>query len=160
MVRAMKTDIPTFTGGLSIDLGYKNFYASILFQGATGAVRSYNLESGAIGDFLEDDANGRWTVNNPDAKKPRTWNTGGEYWSSVNNTYWLKNNDYLRLKNLQIGYNVPKNLSDKLKINGLSIYITGLNLVTFSPEKTFDPETVGNVYPLSRVINGGINLTF
>ncbi|MEO5995178.1 MAG: TonB-dependent receptor [Chitinophagaceae bacterium] len=159
-VRSMKTDIPTFTGGVSIDLGYKNFYASILFQGASGAVRSYNLESGAIGDFLEDDANGRWTVNNPDAKKPRTWNTGGEYWSSVNNTYWLKNNDYLRLKNLQVGYNVPKNLSDKLKINGLSIYITGLNLVTFSPEKTFDPETVGNVYPLSRVINGGINLTF
>ena len=160
MIRYPKTDIPTFTGGLSIDLGYKNFYASILFQGAAGAVRSYNIESGKIGDFLADDAEGRWTIDNPNATKPRTWNTGGEYWSSVNNTYWLKNNNYLRLKTLQIGYNIPKTLSDKLKISGLSIYFTGQNVITFSPEKTFDPETVGDVYPLNKVFNLGIKLTF
>ena len=161
MVRYNKTDIPKLTGGLSIDLGYKSFYASILFQGAAGAVRSYSIEAGKIGDFLASDAEGRWTIDNPNATKPRTWNTIGEYWSnSINNTYWLKNNDYLRLKNLQIGYNLPKTLTQKLNISELSIYFTGLNLLTFSPQKSFDPETVGTAYPLSKVFNFGIKLTF
>ena len=158
-VRNEKTEIPTFTGGLSLDLGYKNFYASILFQGAAGAVRTYNLERGKIGNFLVDDAEGRWTVDNIDAQKPRTWNTGGEYWSSLNNTYWLESNDYLRLKNIQIGYNLPKNLTDRMRITGLSVYFTGLNILTFAPEKKFDPETFGSVYPLSKVYNFGITLT-
>jgi TonB-linked SusC/RagA family outer membrane protein len=159
-VRNTKSEIPKFTGGLSIDLGYKNFYASILFQGAAGAVRTYNLEAGKIGDFLADDAEGRWTAENPTASKPRTWNTGGEYWSTLNNTYWLKSNDYLRLKNLQFGYNVPKTFSDKLNIKELTIYFTGLNLFTMSPLKSFDPETVGTAYPLSKVYNFGLRLTF
>lgn len=168
LMRYPKTELPTFTGGLSIDLSYKNFYASALFQGAAGAVRSYTLESGFQGDFLADDAEGRWTVDNPDAKKPRTWNTGGEYWTSgisggtwgINNTYWLRNNDYLRLKNLQFGYNIPKNISNKLNLNELTVYFTGLNMLTITPLKSFDPETVGNVYPLSKVYNFGVRLTF
>ena len=160
MVRNTKTDLPKYTGGLTIDLGYKNWYASILFQGAAGAVRSYNLETGKIGDFLASDADGRWTTDNISASKPRTWNTGGEYWSTLNNTYWLKNNDYLRLKNLQLGYNLPKSLTQKLNLDELSIYFSGLNLLTFSKEKSFDPETVGTVYPLSKVYNFGIKVTF
>jgi TonB-dependent starch-binding outer membrane protein SusC len=159
-VRFTKSDIPRWTGGLSIDLGYKNFFASLLLQGSAGAVRSYNIESGKIGNFLYDDYNGRWTADNPNATKPRTWNAAGEYWSSINNTYWLKSNDYLRLKNLQIGYNIPKTICDKLRINTLSIFFTGLNLITFAPEKTFDPETVGNRYPLNKVYNMGVKLTF
>ena len=166
-VRYGKSNIPTLTGGMDIRLGYKDIYASMLFQGAAGAVRTYTLESGYQGDFLYDDANGRWTEENPDASKPRTWNTGGEYWTSgesgtwaVNNTYFLKNNDYLRLKNLQIGYNLPKKLIDVLNISKFSVYFSGLNLLTFTSLKSFDPETVGNVYPLSKVYNFGFNLTF
>jgi TonB-dependent starch-binding outer membrane protein SusC len=166
-VRYNKTDIPKFTGGFSLDLGYKNFYASVLFQGATGAIRTYTIESGKGGNFIADDAEGRWTVDNIDAKKPRTWNTGGEYWSGsgsgttgINNTYWLKNNDYLRLKNLQFGYNIPKAIYEKLKISGLSVYFSGMNLLTFTPLQDFDPESVGSVYPLNKVYNFGIKLTF
>ena len=160
MVRNTKTDLPKYTGGLTIDLGYKNWYATILFQGAAGAVRSYSLEAGKIGDFLASDAEGRWTTDNINASKPRTWNTGGEYWSTLNNTYWLKNNDYLRLKNLQLGYNLPKSLTQKLNLNELSIYFSGLNLLTFSKEKSFDPETVGTAYPLNEVYNFGIKIIF
>ena len=158
-VRNTKTDVPKYTGGLSINLGYKDLYASILFQGAAGAVRTYNLESGKIGNFLTSDAEGRWTEDTPNATKPRTWNTGGEYWSSGNNTYWLKNNNYLRLKNLQVGYNIPKTFSNRLNISNLSIYFSGLNLLTFVKEKSFDPETFGTTYPLSRVFNFGLKLT-
>ncbi len=158
-VRFDKTDLPTLTGGLTIDLSYKNFFASVLFQGASGAVRTYSLESGLQGNFLADDAYGRWTPDNPNASKPRTWNVAGYYWSSSNNTYWLKNNDYIRLKNLQVGYNFPRSLTDKMKINALSVYFSGLNLVTFTKLKSFDPETFGDVYPLSKVYNFGIRLT-
>ncbi len=159
-VRYGKTDIPTFTGGMSIDLGYKSFYASILFQGATGAVRTYTIESGKIGNFLAESAEGRWTIDNPNAKKPRTWNAAGEYWSSLNNTYWLTSNNYLRLKNLQIGYNLPKTVSSKLHLVNMSIYFSGLNILTFSPEKSFDPETIGNRYPMNKVYNLGVKVTF
>ncbi len=57
-------------------------------------------------------------------------------------------------------YNLPKAVIDKLKVTGLSIYFTGLNLLTFAPEKAFDPETVGNNYPMNKVFNFGIKLTF
>jgi TonB-linked SusC/RagA family outer membrane protein len=167
MIRYSKTELPTLTGGISINLGYKRFYTSMLFQGAFGAVRTYNLESGYQGDFLADDADGRWTENNTDAKKPRTWNKG-EYWTlpssgtgttGINNTYWLKSNDYVRMKDFQIGYNLPKELTNKMHISNLSIYFVGMNLITFTHFKSFDPETVGNVYPLSKVFNFGIKLT-
>jgi len=161
-VRAKKTDIPTFTGGFSIELGYKNFYASAFLQGASGAVRNYSIESGKIGNFLAESAEGRWTVDNPNASKPRTWNGSGEYWSStsVNNTYWLVNNDYLRLKNIQVGYNLPFALTEKLGLNHFSVYFNGLNLVTFTQSKSFDPETVGNNYPLNKVYNLGFRVSF
>jgi hypothetical protein len=72
----------------------------------------------------------------------------------------LKNNDYLRFKNLQVGYNVPKSVIQKMYLTGLSVYFSGLNLVTFSKLKSFDPETVGTSYPLSRVYNFGLKITF
>ncbi len=167
LVRYEKTDLPTFTGGFTVDLSYKNFFLSMLLQGATGAVRSYSLESGLIGNFLAADAYGRWTPDNPNADKPRTWNTGGYYWTSavsggtwgINNTYWLKNNDYLRLKNLQLGYNLPSHWTSKAGLKNATVYFTGLNLLTFTSFHSFDPETVGTVYPLSKVYNFGIKLT-
>jgi hypothetical protein len=140
----------------------------VLFQGAAGAIRTYTIESGKVGNYLEYDADGRWTVDNPNATKPRAWNAGDEYWTSsatgdpgntdINNTYWLQNNDYLRLKNIQVGYKIPKTLTDKLKLSGLSIYFSGENILTISHEKIFDPETVGNTYPLSKVYSFGIKL--
>ena len=159
-IRYDKTSLPVFDGGINIDLAYSNFYASVFIMGAAGAVRSRTIESGRIGNYLAEDAEGRWTVDNPNATKPRTWNAANEYWSSSNNTYWLRNNDFIRLKNLQIGYNVPGTLKDRLAINELSIFFSGLNLITLSREKCFDPETVGNSYPLNKVYNVGIRLTF
>ena len=124
-VRNDKTDLPTFTGGMSIDLGYKNFYAAILLQGAAGAERSYRTFSGEAGNFLMDDVEGRWTEDNIDATKPRTWNRSLEYWmtdGAPNNTYWLRSSDYMRLKSLEIGYNIPDALITKAGIEALRIY--------------------------------------
>lgn len=163
-VRSDKSSVPTFTGGINIGLDYKGFDLSILTQAAAGAVNYINTESGEIGNFLESFAVGRWTPTNPSSTKPRTFNRGNEYWVGNNNTYFLKKTDYIRLKNLQIGYSLPKRLSDKAGIRLLRVYLSGYNLLTYSPDyKDFDPEASsggGQSYPLQRVVTAGLTLTF
>jgi len=163
-VRSDKTDLPTFMGGISLDVQYKNFYASILIQGASGARRKQFTFSGESGNFLQDDANGRWTVDNTTAIKPRTWNFAEEYWMKqydINNTYFLRNNDYARLKNAEVGYNFPASFNNRIGIRGLRIYINGLNLATVTKLKNYDPESNSdNPYPSNKVYNVGFNLTF
>src|SRR5699024_3612567 len=77
-VRIDKNSMPTFTGGFGISAAYKNFDFSVLFQGATGAVRYVFTESGEIGNFLESYAEKRWTPENPDTEHPRTYNRTDE----------------------------------------------------------------------------------
>lgn len=162
-MRNYKTNMPTFTGGMNINLAYKAFYSSIFVQWAAGAVRSnYYQMQGEPGNFLAADAEGRWTEDNPDATQPRTWNRYSEYWRdlSENNTYWLQNTDYVRLKNLELGYNVP-NTQAKLGISGLRIYFSGVNLFTLDKMTDFDPESISaNSYPQNKVFNVGVNMTF
>jgi TonB-linked SusC/RagA family outer membrane protein len=161
-VRSYKTDLPTFTGGLNINLEYKNFYSIILLQWATGAEVDHKTESGEWGNFLAEDAEGRWTVDNPVATKPRTWERNDQYWSSgINNTYWRRNNDYMRLKNVEIGYNMPARIINKVGIDGLRIYLSGINLITLTKLKSVDPEvTAVETYPPNKVYNAGLTLTF
>ncbi len=162
-VRYDKTEMPTFTGGLNIDLAYKNFYANIFFQGAAGAVITHTTESGLFGNFRADDVIGRWTSDNPNASKPRPWNSSDQYWytDGGNNTYFNMDNDYIRLKNLEIGYNMPSRFNDKLKIDGLKFFFNGANLFTITKMKDFDPEASSghSYYPLVKVYNFGITLT-
>ena len=161
-VRMDKTDLPTLTGGLNIDLGYKGFYTSIFFQWATGALRNNYYEmQGEVGNFLVQDVEGRWTEDNTDAQKPRIWNRYSEYWRSNQNTYWLQNSDYVRLKNLEFGYSFPQEWCQKLRLSGIQVYFTGQNLLTFTKVKDFDPETTSaTAYPLNKVYNFGLTLNF
>ena len=161
MVRDYRSDIPIFTSGLNIDLTYKNFYATVLFQGAWGKMRYHYVEGGVSGNYYMEDAEGRWTPDNIDAKKPRAFNYTSEYWRNQDNTYWLRNADYVRLKNIEIGYNLPASVNSKLRIDGFRIYVGGTNLITWCPDlPSFDPESVSTNYPLSKVINVGAALTF
>ena len=157
-----KTDMPTFTGGMNINLAYKNIYSAIFLQWATGAVvnRYYEMQ-GESGNFLVSDAEGRWTTDNTVATKPRTWNRYGEYWrDNDNNTYWLASTDYMRLKNFEIGYNLPS-LINKFGLSGARIYFNGTNLLTLDKLTDFDPEsTRATDYPLNKTFNIGVNVTF
>jgi len=156
-VRIDKNSVPRFSGGLNFLLGYNRFFMTLALQGATGAVRYNYTDSGEIGDYLYRDAHGRWTVNNPNASKPRAWNRQNEYWKNQQNTYWLESTNYIRLKNLQIGY---KLINNKSGISSLSVYFSGMNLLTLTKLKDFDPESTWNGYPPSRVYNVGCNITF
>lgn len=162
-VRDSKTNMPTFIGGFNANLSYKQFDVSILFQGAAGSIVYLNPESGDIGDYYQDWVKDRWTPENTNAKWPRVFNRSNEYWSPGANrsTFWEFSNDYLRLKSLELGYSLPLSFDKKMGIEKLRIYLSGQNLLTFSKMKVIDPEVdAGTSYPLQRVVNLGVTLTF
>lgn len=163
-VRNDKSRTPRFTGGLNVDLGYKDFDLSFLLQGAMGGVFYQTTESGDFANFLKSFYDNRWTEENPDADSPRTYNRSNEYFINQQNTFWLHKTDYIRLKNIELGYTVPSIWSKKIGVEHLRIYINAYNLLTFSPDmKDYDPENTsgsGYNYPLNKVINFGVNLTF
>jgi TonB-dependent starch-binding outer membrane protein SusC len=176
-IRIEKSNIPTFTAGLSVDLQYAGFDFALLFQGAAGGVRYLTTESGEIGNFLQSYAEERWTNDNPDAKAPRTFNRGNEYWVGNWNTFWLRKTDYIRLKNIELGYTIPSSVMKSVGIQSVRVYVNAFNLLTYAPDlkDEFDPEltggdresptggdvsTAGQGYPLQKIVNAGISVTF
>jgi TonB-linked SusC/RagA family outer membrane protein len=163
MVRSDKTTLPTFLGGVSISLRYKEFDLSMLIQGAAGAQKLVQGESGEIGNYFEDFAANRWTPENNNASYPRAYSRGDRYWILNPSTFWLRNTAYIRLKNFELGYFLPSGVNTALGIERLRFYVNGFNLFTIDKAKIIDPEAAegrGQSYPLQRVINAGFTLTF
>lgn len=167
-IRLDKNGTPTFTGGLNFNLQYKGFDLSVLIQGATGGMQIVGLtESGDIGNFLEWSYQNRWSIDNPSSANPRLSNRGATYYTdsnnALNNTYWLRSNNYIRLKNVELGYTLPTPWVEKIGLNSVRVYANGLNLATLDKIKIWDPEstnTSGQYYPQARVINMGIKAAF
>ncbi|WP_218043832.1 SusC/RagA family TonB-linked outer membrane protein [Flavobacterium gawalongense] len=163
-VRFDKSGTPTFTGGLNLDFSYKGFDLGILLQGATGGVFYESTESGELGNFLKSFYDNRWTEANPNSEHPRTFNRSNEYWVANGNTYWLHKTDYIRVKNIELGYTLPETLTSKANFQKVRIYVSAFNFLTYSPDmKDFDPENVsgnGQNYPLNKVVNFGFNINF
>jgi TonB-dependent starch-binding outer membrane protein SusC len=160
-VRDEHNNLPRFIYGFTADLKYKGFDLSMLVQGATGAMVYLGVESGEIGNYYQEYAVNRWTPENTTSNYPRTWNRDEEYWRSQGNTFWLQNMNYIRLKNLELGYNLPSSVNQTLGITNLRLYVNGQNILTSAKQKFIDPELqAGTDYPLQRIITGGISLTF
>ncbi|QJW89733.1 TonB-dependent receptor [Spirosoma taeanense] len=163
-VRNNRTNLPLFQGGMNMTAAYKNFDLTILFQGSAGAQQYISLgESGNIGNYLKEIYTDRWTVDNPSSVHPRIANRSDQYFSG-GNTYWLRSADYIRLKNLEIGYTIPETIGKKVGISSLRVYVNALNLATIVNKLgSFDPEAdnaTGQYYPQSRIINTGLSLRF
>ncbi len=165
-IRLEENATPKFFFGGTFNLNYKNFDFSLLLQGSTGASIRVQTESGDIGNFTKYHYDNRWSIENPSSEHPRlasrgdTYFTGGAY---GNNTYHLFNKDYLRVKNIEVGYTFSSDLSGKVGIRDLRLYFNALNLITFDKHKIFDPETEsqsGVFYPQARVLNFGLSLSF
>ncbi|WP_421942187.1 SusC/RagA family TonB-linked outer membrane protein [Pedobacter sp.] len=167
-IRLDQNGTPTFTGGVNLNLQYKGFDLSVLIQGATGGMQIVGItESGDIGNFLEWSYNNRWSIDNPSAINPRLSNRGATYYTdgnnALNNTYWLRSNNYIRLKNIELGYTLPTNWLEKVGLNSVRLYANGLNLFTVDKIKIWDPESTnssGQYYPQARVINFGVKAAF
>jgi TonB-linked SusC/RagA family outer membrane protein len=165
-VRLNKTQDPTFTGGMTLKGGWKGFDVSVLFQGATGGLLYIGTESGDIGNYLQYSYDNQWTIDHPSSVNPRLANRSNTYFTgggAMNNTYFLRNSNYLRLKNVEVGYNFSTKLLSRASIQNLRIYANGLNLITWDKMKIWDPESTsgnGQYYPQARIINAGVRVTF
>ncbi|MGZ3871320.1 MAG: SusC/RagA family TonB-linked outer membrane protein [Mucilaginibacter sp.] len=161
-VRNDKNTTPTFQGGLNFGVQYKNFDLTVLFQGATGAQLYFQTESGTIGNFTQYSYDHRWTVDNPSTLYPRTVDRNNQYFSN-GNTYWLLNMNYVRLKNVELGYTLPSKIGKVIGMSNLRLYANGLNLFTLAKQHIYDPESTssdGHYYIQSRVINLGASVKF
>ena len=163
-IRYNRTSVPTFTYGINLGAQYKGFDVTALLQGAMGGVFFQSTEFGDFGNFLKSFYDNRWTEENHSTSYPRTYNRSNEYWVNQSNTFWIHSSDYIRLKNVEVGYTLPNVLTSKIKIERLRFYINGYNLLTIAPcMKDYDPENTsgrGYNYPLSKIINFGASITF
>ncbi|MDR1667266.1 MAG: TonB-dependent receptor [Bacteroidales bacterium] len=171
--------VPEINYGFGLTVGYKGFDASFFFQGSArqsfwltlsgnGRIQPFldgNSDDGLIGQnaVLQTIADDYWTESNrnPYAFWPRL----STYEITNNNqrsTWFMQDATFLRLKSAEIGYSVPQRLIQKLFMSNLRIYVSGTNLLCWSPFKLWDPEMAGNGlgYPLQRVINIGLNVGF
>ena len=164
------TNRPNLIYGFGVSAEWKGFDINVLFQGAgksTFCIEGptvYPFKDGDWGNILTDMANSnRWILGeneDPNAEYPRL-SYGGNSNNYRPSTYWLRNGSYLRLKNLEIGYNIPKSLINKIHLNNVRLYFMGTNLITFSNFKLWDPElgsTNGQAYPLSRSYTLGLTI--
>jgi hypothetical protein len=164
-------DVPSMVYGFGFNVSYKNFQVGVLFQGIDNADRM--LQGRAIMPFNASDASNayavaldRWTFDNPrqDVFYPRlAYGEDRNFNNTRASSWWVKDVSFLRLKTAMISYNVPAKMLRGLGIKNSAIYMQGINLLTFSNFKLWDPELNSNngiSYPNVRTISLGINLKF
>jgi len=163
--------IPEITYGFGLSGGYKNFDISFFFQGQdrvsffinpsdNGGIAPFANHRGALQIIAED----HWNPNNPvsHAFWPRLSASVNDNNSVQNSTWWLRNGKFLRLKTLEMGYNVPVKWFDPVPFTSFRFYLSAQNLFSISDFKLWDVEMGGNglAYPLQRVFSAGLNVTF
>jgi TonB-linked SusC/RagA family outer membrane protein len=176
----MGSAIPTLTAGLNVNLNYKNWDLSIFFQGAYGQKIFSVLNRDIEGFYRPFNVtqryyDNRWTGPGTSNAFPRaSWDASGN--NTRYSTRFLEDGSYTRLKNVQIGYTLPKSTLAKYGFSAARIFVSGVNLLTITNYQGLDPEmTVSNnaagqgdgsagldwgTYPAARSYNIGVNLTF
>ncbi|MDY3100084.1 MAG: TonB-dependent receptor, partial [Porphyromonas sp.] len=151
---------PSFTYGFNFGFGWKGLDFSTLWQGVAGIYRySWETTTDIRGNlttrFLD-----RYSSDNINGSMPALGNAINDTMSS----FWLEKSDYLRLKNLELGYTFDRGLS-ALGIAKMRVYFAATNLLTFTPLKNWDPEktsgdTSNQIHPNSQTYSFGVNVTF
>lgn len=161
---------PDYTYSFSVAVGYKGFELSTFWQGVQG-VNTYPTGNLAMpfyngAGITREWAEGSWTSENPDASLPRlmTANGGHDNYARAS-TFWLRDASYLRLKNIQLRYNLPPLFLNKAGIMRVTVFVSGQNLWTISDFNEFDPEkdlksSSLYEYPSAKGWSVGLNVTF
>jgi TonB-linked SusC/RagA family outer membrane protein len=168
--------VPEIIYGFGISVGYKGFDFSAFFQGS--ARSSFWIDANQISPFLDTDGN-----NSVHSQNALMQVIADNYWSEDNSnpyafwprltdhqignntqrsTWFMRNGAFLRLKTAELGYTLPAGLTKTLRMELVRFYLSGSNLLAFSNFKLWDPEMGGSGlgYPVQRVINLGVNITF
>jgi len=177
------TDHPNLIYGFGVSVGWRGFDFNVLFQGAGKSTVMLNGKSvwafsqDRYGQIFDDLVADRWIDSetaaylgvpaneNPNATYPRlvyiqNYEAHNNYRPS---SYWARSTSYLRLKNLEIGYSLPKSALETLHMKNVRFYIQAANLLTFSGFKLWDPEmgsSTGEAYPLTKSFTAGLTVSF
>ncbi len=153
---------PLFYYGASAGISFKGFDANILLQGV--ANRTYLLNDYAFGATGTQQAYtyiiGRWTPETAATATYPRLTPGININNDVASSFWMKNGDYFRIKNAEVGYTLPLKFTNHIKISSVRFFVNGLNLFTHAAFDRVDPEVYGQVYPIQRVVNFGVNVKF
>ena len=161
---------PRYEYSLNLNLKYKNFDLNFFGQGV-GKRNNYLSGTGAVpfasGDFaasllaIHKDF---WTEDNTDALFPRLLPAGSGGNNFVTSTHWIKSAAYFRIKNINLGYNMPDKWFGRTGISGARVYVSGQNLLTFTKAwDGFDPEidnANAEFYPLMTTYTAGLSINF
>lgn len=167
-----RTDIgkgmPDWTYGCNFNVSWKNFDLSMMWQGTIGndvfdATRRTDITSSNMPSWILN----RWTGEGTSNKYPRYVQGDNVNWQSSD--LYIYDGSYLRLKNMQLGYTLPGNLTRKYFVSSLRLFVAAENLLTITKYHGFDPEISSGgtslgvdrgVYPQARVFTVGVNLAF
>ena len=162
-----KPTVPEIVYGFGVSASYRGYDFSVFMQGV--ARTSFFINPNDISPFVNERnalnviANNHWSINNPD---PNAFWPRLSTYSIANNeqqsTWWQRDGDFLRLKNVEIGYTFPDRESGLFSGLNTRVYFTGLNLLTFSKFDLWDTEMGGNGlgYPPQKVYNIGLQVNF
>lgn len=161
----IQRDSPTTTFGLTLTAAWKGFDISILFNGAMGRkdywITDFNNTAFADRRYAStwDHWTESWSLENRGGEWPRL----GSSTSRSDNSYWLYNMSYLRMKNIMLGYNIPTKILSKISMSNLRFYASAENLFTITQYPGLDPEKKNSsrdLYPINRSFSLGINVSF
>lgn len=161
--------MPDWTYGFNVNAEWKGFDFSCIIQGTVGndiydATRRTDIATINLPAYML----GRWTGSGTSDKYPRfTFSDANNNWLSSD--LFVKDGDYMRVKNVTLGYTFPSNITRKALISNLRVFVAAENLLTFTTYEGFDPEISSGstslgvdrgVYPQARTYSFGVNLTF
>ncbi|WP_299577972.1 TonB-dependent receptor [uncultured Sunxiuqinia sp.] len=161
---------PDYYYGINLGASYRGFYMSAVIQGASNFDMwldgRYSYDDGGADLLTVKPQTDVWTSGNPNARFPRI-NPTGKRENNVGPTSdaWLLTLSYVRLKNIELGYNFKMPQLQKVGINDLRVFVNGTNLLTYAPkvDGIFDPEAsdgFGYGYPVEKVMSIGLNVKF
>jgi TonB-linked SusC/RagA family outer membrane protein len=174
--KTIKGKFPDFTYSFGVNASWKGFALSAFFQGTQG--NKIPLNGWGIDPFLQGTPpttkfRDAWSPTNPSNTVPaiyESWGYAGV--SAYPSTYYLQDASYLRLKNVNLSYTLPKRVTDKIWSKGMTVYVSGDNLLTFTKFEGADPETLSRSgstvsgwgryaqFPQVRIINFGVDVKF
>jgi hypothetical protein len=168
--------VPKFIGGINNSFAYKGFDLSFLWNFVYGNTIYDDPAKQQIGNWQNQaqrpEIQDAWTKDNPSNAVPSLNN-----YTAINSDRFLFDGSFIRLRSVTLGYNLPKNLCEKIKMQQVRIFLNGGNLITFTKYPGWDPEVLRNVDPNSqqgnvsfsgpsyqtpqtRTLMAGIKLTF
>ena len=167
--------VPEIIYGFGLSAQYKNFDLSAFFQGQARV--SFFIDPNKVSPFVQSNqpyiygntqllqqfADSHWSESNQDiyALYPRMGVNRNDIENNLQpSTWWLRDGAYMRLKSAELGYTLPPRLTKRFNIQKCRFYLNGLNLLTWTQFKLWDPELGGNgfAYPIQKVYNMGINI--